>query len=124
VATCSADKASLTTNLGSERDWAFQAEPNPNLNGRVLPMSERGHAAIAYFVRQISQKIDVIFASSPGCAAGHIATCRMRASRAGSYDYQRQQTRSETGMMNIIVVLTAAAVLALEIAWIMRKGGR
>jgi choline dehydrogenase-like flavoprotein len=27
------------TNLGSERDWAFQAEPNPNLNGRVLPMS-------------------------------------------------------------------------------------
>ena len=27
------------TNLGSERDWAFQAEPNPHLNGRVLPMS-------------------------------------------------------------------------------------
>src|ERR1700720_3374638 len=27
------------TNLGSERDWAFQAEPNPNLNGRMLPMS-------------------------------------------------------------------------------------
>jgi hypothetical protein len=27
------------TNLGSERDWAFRAEPNPHLNGRVLPMS-------------------------------------------------------------------------------------
>lgn len=27
------------TNLGTERDWAFVAEPNPNLNGRVLPMS-------------------------------------------------------------------------------------
>src|SRR6267378_2157069 len=26
------------TNVGSERDWAFQAQPNPNLNGRVLPM--------------------------------------------------------------------------------------
>jgi choline dehydrogenase len=24
------------TNLGGERDWAFQAEPNPNLNGRAL----------------------------------------------------------------------------------------
>jgi choline dehydrogenase len=27
------------TNLGSERDWAFEAEPNPHLNGRRLPMS-------------------------------------------------------------------------------------
>ncbi|WP_426955689.1 GMC family oxidoreductase [Muricoccus radiodurans] len=27
------------TNLGSERDWAFQAEPNPHLNGRQLPLS-------------------------------------------------------------------------------------
>jgi choline dehydrogenase len=27
------------SNLGTERDWAFAAEPNPNLNGRVLPMS-------------------------------------------------------------------------------------
>ncbi len=27
------------TNVGSERDWAFQAEPNPNLNGRVFPMN-------------------------------------------------------------------------------------
>jgi choline dehydrogenase len=27
------------SNLGTERDWAFVAEPNPNLNGRVLPMS-------------------------------------------------------------------------------------
>jgi choline dehydrogenase len=26
------------TNLGSERDWAFRAEPNPHL-GRMLPMS-------------------------------------------------------------------------------------
>ena len=27
------------TNLGSERDWNFVAEPNPHLNGRSLPMS-------------------------------------------------------------------------------------
>ena len=27
------------TNLGSGRDWAFQAEPNPHLNGRSLGMS-------------------------------------------------------------------------------------
>lgn len=26
-------------NLGSERDWAFMAEPNPHLNGRALPLS-------------------------------------------------------------------------------------
>jgi len=26
-------------NLGSERDWCFQAQPNPHLNGRALPMS-------------------------------------------------------------------------------------
>src|SRR5712664_4995738 len=27
------------TNLGTERDWGFQAEPNPGLNGRAIPMS-------------------------------------------------------------------------------------
>lgn len=27
------------TNLGSERDWGFQAEPSPHLNGRSLPLS-------------------------------------------------------------------------------------
>jgi choline dehydrogenase len=27
------------TNLGSERDWGFQAQPNPVLNGRPIPMS-------------------------------------------------------------------------------------
>src|SRR5262249_52284924 len=25
-------------NLGSERDWNFQAQPNPHLNGRAIPM--------------------------------------------------------------------------------------
>jgi choline dehydrogenase len=33
------DPAQWPANLGSERDWAFQAEPNPHLNGRSLPMS-------------------------------------------------------------------------------------
>ena len=27
------------TNLGSERDWNFQAQPNPHLNGRAIPMN-------------------------------------------------------------------------------------
>jgi choline dehydrogenase len=27
------------TNLGSERDWAFHAEPNQHLNGRAIPMN-------------------------------------------------------------------------------------
>jgi choline dehydrogenase-like flavoprotein len=27
------------TNLGSDRDWGFQAQPNPNLNGRAIPMN-------------------------------------------------------------------------------------
>src|SRR5262245_52378794 len=26
-------------NLGSERDWNFQAQPNPHLNGRAIPMN-------------------------------------------------------------------------------------
>jgi choline dehydrogenase len=26
-------------NLGSDRDWDFQAQPNPNLNGRSIPMN-------------------------------------------------------------------------------------
>ncbi len=26
-------------NLGSDRDWAFKAEPNPHLNGRTIPLS-------------------------------------------------------------------------------------
>src|SRR5258705_13742798 len=26
-------------NLGSERDWAFVAQPNPNLNGRSIPLN-------------------------------------------------------------------------------------
>src|SRR5258707_9791240 len=27
------------TNLGSERDWNFHAEPNPQVNGRSLPVA-------------------------------------------------------------------------------------
>jgi choline dehydrogenase-like flavoprotein len=27
------------TNIGSDRDWAFQAQPNPHLNGRSIPMN-------------------------------------------------------------------------------------
>ena len=26
-------------NLGSDRDWAFQAQQNPHLNGRAIPMN-------------------------------------------------------------------------------------
>src|SRR5258708_3462996 len=26
-------------NLGSERDWGFVAQPNPNLNGRCIPLN-------------------------------------------------------------------------------------
>src|SRR5580765_5395839 len=26
-------------NLGSERDWSFQSQPNPRLNGRSIPLS-------------------------------------------------------------------------------------
>lgn len=33
------DPAQWPLNLGSERDWGFQAAPNPHLNGRTLPMS-------------------------------------------------------------------------------------
>jgi choline dehydrogenase len=33
------DPAQWPSNLGSERDWGFQAEPNPHLNGRALSMS-------------------------------------------------------------------------------------
>ncbi|WP_338240471.1 GMC family oxidoreductase [Aurantiacibacter hainanensis] len=33
------DPAQWPTNLGSERDWGFQAEPNPHLDGRSLSMS-------------------------------------------------------------------------------------
>src|SRR3984885_9073652 len=27
------------SNLGSERDWSFQSEPDPALNGRTIPFS-------------------------------------------------------------------------------------
>lgn len=33
------DPEQWATNLNSARDWGFQAEPNPNLNGRQVPMS-------------------------------------------------------------------------------------
>ncbi|WP_407520276.1 GMC family oxidoreductase [Methylobacterium oryzisoli] len=33
------DPARWPANLGSERDWGFQAEPNPHLNGRALSMA-------------------------------------------------------------------------------------
>lgn len=33
------DPALWPTNLGSERDWGFQAEPNPHVDGRALSMS-------------------------------------------------------------------------------------
>ena len=38
--TCRARTAELwPTNLGSERDWGFQALPGPAVNGRALPLS-------------------------------------------------------------------------------------
>lgn len=38
---CSAvrEPALWPTNLGSERDWGFVAQPNPHVNGRTLPMN-------------------------------------------------------------------------------------
>jgi choline dehydrogenase len=33
------DPSQWPTNLGSERDWGFQAQPNPHLDGRSLSMS-------------------------------------------------------------------------------------
>ncbi|WP_300578367.1 GMC family oxidoreductase [Phenylobacterium sp.] len=33
------DPAAWPTNLGGETDWGFTAEPNPELNGRAMPMS-------------------------------------------------------------------------------------
>lgn len=33
------DPAQWPLNLGSDRDWGFQATPNPHLDGRTLPMS-------------------------------------------------------------------------------------
>ncbi|MEG8014506.1 GMC family oxidoreductase N-terminal domain-containing protein [Sphingomonas sp. 22R3R2A-7] len=33
------DPAQWPTNLGSERDWGFQAVPNPHIDGRTMPMS-------------------------------------------------------------------------------------
>jgi len=33
------DPAQWPANLGSERDWGFQAQPSPHLNGRALSMS-------------------------------------------------------------------------------------
>src|SRR5499425_1433598 len=32
------DSGQWVTNIGSERYWQFQAEPNPHLNGRAIPM--------------------------------------------------------------------------------------
>ena len=33
------DPAAWPANLGSATDWGFVAEPNPDLNGRAIPMS-------------------------------------------------------------------------------------
>ena len=33
------EAAQWPANLGSDRDWAFQARPNPHLNGRSIPMN-------------------------------------------------------------------------------------
>ena len=33
------DPGCVAANLGSERDWAFTAEPNPHLNGRSIPLN-------------------------------------------------------------------------------------
>jgi choline dehydrogenase-like flavoprotein len=36
---CMREAGQWPTNLGTERDWGFQTEPNPLLNGRRLPLS-------------------------------------------------------------------------------------
>ena len=39
------DARQWVTNIGSERYWQFNAEPNPNLNGRAIPLG-MGHTVL------------------------------------------------------------------------------
>lgn len=68
------DAASWPTNLGSERDWAFAGHPDPNLNGRSVPLSMGkvlgGGASINLMLWARGHKSDWdFFASEAGDAA-------------------------------------------------------
>jgi choline dehydrogenase len=68
------DPAQWPANLGSERDWSFQAKPNPHLNDRALSMSMGkvlgGGSAINVMVWARGHRSDWdFFASEAGDAA-------------------------------------------------------
>jgi choline dehydrogenase len=47
-------------NLGSDRDWAFQAQPNPHLNGRSIPMNMGKVLGGGSSIRRVPPRWDAI----------------------------------------------------------------
>jgi choline dehydrogenase len=89
------------TNLGSERDWQFQAQPNPHLNGRAIPLSMGkvlgGGASINVMVWSRGHSSDWdYFASESGDPAWNYAstleTFRRIENWQGAPDPQRRGT--------------------------------
>lgn len=95
------DASTWFTNLGSERDWQFQAQPNPHLNGRAIPLSMGkvlgGGASINVMVWSRGHRSDWdYFASESGDAAWNyastLATYRRIEDWQGAADPQRRGT--------------------------------
>jgi choline dehydrogenase len=95
------DASTWFTNLGSERDWQFQAQPNPHLNGRAIPLSMGkvlgGGASINVMVWSRGHRSDWdYFASESGDAAWNyqstLATYRRIEDWKGVPDPQRRGT--------------------------------
>lgn len=89
------------TNLGSERDWQFQAQPNPHLNGRAMPLSMGkvlgGGASVNVMVWSRGHRSDWdYFASESGDPAWNYAstleTFRRIEDWQGAPDPQRRGT--------------------------------
>jgi choline dehydrogenase-like flavoprotein len=84
------------TNIGGERDWGFQSEPNPNLNGRSLSMAMGkvlgGSSSINGMTWARGHKVDWdYFAAQSGndawnyeIRAQHLSPCRGLAGRRRS----------------------------------------
>lgn len=89
------------TNLGSERDWQFQAQPNPHLNDRAIPLSMGkvlgGGSSINVMVWARGHRSDWdYFASESGDAAWNyaatLATYRRIEDWRGEPDAERRGT--------------------------------
>ena len=100
------DPEQWPSNLGSKRDWAFVAEPNPHLNGRAYPLSMGktlgGGSSINVMVWAQGHKNDwEFFASEAGDAAWNYSSIQKIYRRIENWSGAPDTRRGTSGPVHL-----------------------